>query len=159
MCVMAAVAEAQFASPVHITSELKELKGGEAELVFAATIDPGWHVYSTDLGNDGPISATFNVVKMDGAETVGKLQARGKEIRQYDNLFGMELRWFENAVTFVQKIRFTKADYDIDCFVEYGACNDESCLPPTEAVLKKSGKVIGEIFGHPEEMAPEDHNY
>ena len=133
--------QAQMMNPVHFSSELKELKGGEAELVFSATIDPGWHVYSTGLGDDGPISASFNAVKMDGAETVGKLLARGNEIRQFDKLFGMELRYFEKAVTFVQKIRFTKPDYDIDCYVEYGACNDESCLPPSEMTLKKQGKA------------------
>ena len=138
---MALSIQAQIMNPVHFTSQLKELKGGEAELIFSATIDPGWHVYSTDLGDDGPISASFNAVKMDGAETVGKLQARGNEIRQFDQLFGMELRYFEKAVTFVQKIRFTKPDYDIDCYVEYGACNDESCLPPSEIALKKQGKA------------------
>ena len=134
---------AQMMTPVHFTSQLKELKGGEGELVFSATIDAGWHVYSTGLGNDGPISATFNAVKMEGVETVGKLQARGNEIKQFDKLFSMELRFFEKAVTFVQKIRFTKPDYDIDCYVEYGACNDESCLPPSEASLKVKGKSPG----------------
>ena len=134
---------AQMMNPVHFTSQLKELKGGEGELVFSATIDAGWHVYSTGLGNDGPISATFNAVKMEGVETVGKLQARGNEIKQFDKLFSMELRFFEKAVTFVQKIRFTKPDYDIDCYVEYGACNDESCLPPSEASLKVKGKSPG----------------
>ncbi len=133
--------QAQMMNPVHFSSELKELKGGEAELVFSATIAPGWHVYSTGLGDDGPISASFNAVKMDGAEAVGKLLACGNEIRQFDKLFGMELRYFEKAVTFVQKIRFTKPDYDIDCYVEYGACNDESCLPPSEMTLKKQGKA------------------
>ena len=140
-CLLTMIAQAQMMNPVHFSSQLKELKGGEAELIFSATIDPGWHVYSTGLGNDGPISATFNPVKMDGVETVGKLQTRGKEIKQFDKLFGMELRFFEKAVTFVQKIRFTKPDYDIDCYVEYGACNDESCLPPSEAALKKKGKA------------------
>ena len=132
---------AQIKEPVHFTSQLKELKGGEAELIFSATIDPGWHVYSTGLGSDGPISASFHADKMDGMETVGKLQARGKEIKQFDKLFEMELRFFEQAVTFVQKVRFTKPDYDIDCYLEYGACNDEACLPPTEVVLKAKGKV------------------
>ena len=131
---------AQMMDPVHFTSQLKLLKEGEAELVFSATIDPGWHVYSTNLGNDGPISASFNTVKMEGAEPVGKLQARGSEIKKYDKLFDMELRYFEKAVTFVQKIRFTKPQYDIDCYVEYGACNDEACLPPSEATLKAKGK-------------------
>ena len=130
---------AQMMDPVHFTTQLKELKNGEAELIFKATIDAGWHVYSTGLGNDGPISASFNKVKMDGAETVGKLQARGNEIKQFDKLFEMEVRYFEKAVTFVQKIKFTKPKYDIDCYVEYGACNDQSCLPPSEAVFKQSG--------------------
>ena len=131
---------AQMMDPVHFTSQLKLLKEGEAELVFSATIDPGWHVYSTNLGNDGPIAASFNTVKMEGAEPVGKLQARGSEIKKYDKLFDMELRYFEKAVTFVQKIRFTKPQYDIDCYVEYGACNDEACLPPSETSLKAKGK-------------------
>ncbi len=130
---------AQMMNPVHFTTQLKELKNGEAELIFKATIDAGWHVYSTGLGNDGPISASFNKVKMDGAETVGKLQARGNEIKQFDKLFEMEVRYFEKAVTFVQKIKFTKPKYDIDCYVEYGACNDQSCLPPSEAAFKQSG--------------------
>ena len=130
----------QMANPVHISSEMKELERGEAELVFTASIDAGWHVYSTELGNDGPISATFNAVKMEGAELVGKLQARGKEIKQYDKLFDMDVRYFEKAVTFVQKIRFTKPTYNIDCYVEYGACNDRSCLPPSKANLRLSGK-------------------
>ena len=68
------------------------------------------------------------------------MQARGSEIKKYDKLFDMELRYFEKAVTFVQKIRFTKPQYDIDCYVEYGACNDEACLPPSEASLKAKGK-------------------
>ena len=130
----------QMVNPVHISTEMKELERGEAELVFTASIDAGWHVYSTELGNDGPISATFNAVKMEGAELVGKLQARGKEIKQYDKLFEMDVRYFEKAVTFVQKIRFTKPTYDIDCYVEYGACNDRSCLPPSKANLRLSGK-------------------
>lgn len=133
-------AMAQMMDPVHFTTELKKLKGNEAELVFSATIDPGWHVYSTNLGSNGPISASFNTVKMDGAELVGKLQTRGHEIKNFDKLFDMELRYFEKAVTFVQKIRFTKPHYSIDCYVEYGACNDEACLPPSEATLKMSGE-------------------
>ena len=140
MFLIALSAMAQMMDPIHFTSQLKLLKEGEAELVFSATIDPGWHVYSTNLGNDGPIAASFNTVKMEGAEPVGKLQARGSEIKKYDKLFDMELRYFEKAVTFVQKIRFTKPQYDIDCYVEYGACNDEACLPPSEASLKAKGK-------------------
>ena len=131
----------QMMDPVHFTSQLKMLEGDEAEIIFSATVDPGWHVYSTDMGNDGPISATFNAVKMDGVETVGKLKPRGNVVKQFDKMFDMELRFFERKATFVQKIRFTKPQYTIDCFLEYGACNDEMCMPPSQVELKKSGTI------------------
>ena len=131
--------QAQMVNPVRFTSQLKQLKGNEAELTFSATIDAGWHVYSTGLGDDGPISASFHAVKMEGAETVGTLHARGKEIKQFDPMFDMELRYFERAVTFVQKVKFTKPTYDIECFLEYGACNDRMCMPPSEVELKAQG--------------------
>ena len=132
-------AMAQMMDPVKISSELKMLKGAEAEIIFSATIDAGWHLYSTDLGNDGPTSATLIVNKMDGAELVGKLKPVGKEIEKFDNMFGMNLRYFEGSGKFVQKIKFTKPNYDIDCYLEYGACNDEMCMPPSQASLVKAG--------------------
>ena len=133
-------AEAQMMAPVKFTSTLKTSSSAEAEIVFTGKIQPGWHVYSTGLGADGPISATFNVNKMDGAVAVGKLQARGHEISKFDNLFEMKLRYFEGSVTFIQKIKFTKPDYHIDVYVEYGACSDQNCLPPSEATFKGTGK-------------------
>lgn len=132
--------QAQMVNPVHFTSQLKQLKGDEAELTFSATIDAGWHVYSTGLGSDGPVSATFHAVKMEGVETVGTLRTRGKEIKQFDPMFDMELRYFEQSVSFVQKVKFTKPEYDIECFLEFGACNDQMCLPPSEIELKAKGK-------------------
>ena len=131
---------AQMVDPVHFTSELKMGEGPEAEIIFHATIDNGWHVYSTEIGDDGPIEATFNVEKMEGAELVGKLTPKGKVIKKMDKLFNMELKYFEKEATFVQKIRFTKPQYDIDCYLEYGACSDASCLPPSEIALKQKGK-------------------
>ena len=102
--------------------------------------DTSSQFYSTDIGDNGPIEASFNVVKMEGAELVGKLTPKGKVITQMDKMFNMELKYFENEATFVQKIRFTKPEYDIDCYLEYGTCSDESCLPPSEAAFKQSGK-------------------
>ena len=132
---------AQMADPVHFTSKLVMLGGDEAQIEFSAKIDNGWHVYSTGLGNDGPISATFNASKMDGVKTVGGLTHKGKEISQFDNMFGMKLRYFEGSVTFIQKIKFTKPQYSINCYLEYGACNDETCMPPTSVDFIKSGNA------------------
>ena len=140
MMVMTVAVNAQMVNPVHFTSQLKMLKGDEAEIIFSAKIEKGWHLYSTELGNDGPISATFHSNKMEGVKTVGKLTPRGREISKYDNMFGTTLRFFEGSATFVQKIKFTKPTYTIDCYMEYGACNDEMCLPPSEIALVKKGK-------------------
>ena len=138
---MAVSVMAQMMDPVHFKSELKTTAGkAQGEIVFTATIDPGWHVYSTDLGQDGPIEATFNVVKADGVEPIGKLKPKGNAVKKFDEMFGMELQYFEKTATFVQEVKFTKPEYTIDCYLEYGACNDKSCLPPTQVELKQTGK-------------------
>ncbi|MBQ8152747.1 MAG: thioredoxin family protein [Prevotella sp.] len=131
---------AQMADPVHFTTQLRELSGTEAEIIFTGTIDAGWHVYSTDLSG-GPIPATFNKVKMDGVETIGKLRPRGNEQKKFDKLFDMDVRYFEGTAAFVQKVRFTKEKYTIDCYLEYGACNDEMCMPPSSVEFKKEGSL------------------
>ena len=141
LLLIAVVAQAQIQEPVKFKSELKTLAAGEAEIVFTATIDKGWHVYSTDLGDGGPISATFNVEKISGATVVGKLQPKGKEIASYDKLFEMNVRYFESTAQFVQKLKLTGGDYKIEGFLEYGACNDENWLPPTQVEFNFSGKA------------------
>lgn len=140
LLLIALFANAQMLNPVKFSTQLKTNGTAEAEIVFSGKIDAGWHVYSTNLGSDGPISATFNVTKLDGVELVGKLTPRGKEIVQYDKLFEMKLRYFEGSVQFVQKVKFTKSNYTIDAYLEYGACNDQNCMPPTSVSIKQSGK-------------------
>ena len=143
LLLFAVAVQAQIQDPVKFNSELKTLATGEAEAVFTAAIDKGWHVYSTDLGDGGPISATFNVEKIFGAEVVGKLKPVGKEISTFDKLFEMKVRYFENTAQFVQKLKLTGGAYQIEGYLEYGACNDENCLPPTQVPFKFSGKAEG----------------
>ena len=134
------IAHAQMVDPVKFSASLKTGSTAEGEIVFSGNIDEGWHVYSTDLGSGGPISASLNVNKLDGVELVGKLTPKGNEESVFDKLFEMKVRYFENSVQFVQRVKFTKPDYNIDVYLEFGACNDESCLPPSEVSFKKSGK-------------------
>ena len=131
--------QAQIKDPVKFKTELTTLSDTEAEVVFTATIDKGWHVYSTDLGDGGPISATFNVDNKSVVELVGKLKPVGKEVATFDKLFEMKVRYFENTAKFVQKVKFTGGAYAIEGYLEYGACDDESCLPPTQVPFKFSG--------------------
>ena len=140
MLMIAVVANAQMLNPVKFSSQLKTNGTAEGEIIFSGKIEKGWHVYSTGLGNDGPVTATFNVNKLDGVELVGKLKPVGHEISAYDKIFEMNLRYFEGSVQFVQKVKFTKPNYVIDAYLNYGACNDQNCMPPTDVNIKASGK-------------------
>ena len=133
------LAMAQMQTPVHFSVSQKQVSPSEVDVIFTGKIDKGWHVYSTGLPDDGPISATLTSEASEGAKAEGKLKAQGKEISQFDNLFGMKLRYFENSVTFVQRYKLTAEKYHIKGFLEYGACNDQSCLPPTQVEFDYTG--------------------
>lgn len=137
---LAIASYAQIQEPVKFKTELKNVSATEVEIVFTASIEQGWHVYSTDLGDGGPISATFNTDKLVGAEVVGKLRPVGKEVASFDKLFEMNVRYFEHSAQFVQKLKLTGGDYQIVGYLEYGACNDENCLPPTQVEFSFTGK-------------------
>ena len=134
---------AQIQEPVKFKTELKNVSATEVEIVFTASIEQGWHVYSTDLGDGGPISATFNTDKLTGVQLDGKLRPVGKEIASFDKLFEMDVRYFEHTAQFVQKLKLTGGDYQVTGYLEYGACNDENCLPPTQVEFSFSGKAEG----------------
>ena len=139
LLLMVIMCQAQMADPVKFSAQLKTNGTADGEIVFSGKIANGWHVYSTDLGEDGPIQATFHVDKKDGVELVGKLTPKGREISQMDPMFEMKLRYFEHSVKFVQKVKFTKPKYSIKCYLEFGACNDQMCMPPTQVNFSKSG--------------------
>lgn len=143
LLLFALVVQAQIQEPVKFKTELKTLSASEVEVIFTGAIDKGWHVYSTELGDGGPISATFNTEKLSGATVAGKLKPVGKEVAAFDKLFDMKVRYFANTVQFVQKLKLTGGAYQIEGYLEYGACNDENCLPPTQVPFKFSGKAEG----------------
>ena len=126
-------------NPVHFSVQQKQVSPTEVEVVFTAKIDQGWHVYSTNLPADGPTSASLHVDKAEGLTPVGKLTTRGKELNVYDKTFEMKLRYFENSVGFVQRYKITAKTYSIKGYLEYGACNDEMCLPPTQVEFNFKG--------------------
>ena len=127
-------------NPVQFTVSQKQVSPTEVDVVFTGKMAPGWHVYSTGLPDGGPITASLTTEVCEGAKEQGKLKAQGKEISNYDKMFDMNVRYFENAVTFVQRYQITGKTYHIKGFLEYGACNDQSCLPPTEVEFYYQGE-------------------
>lgn len=129
----------QIQNPVSFSVKQNKVSPTEMDVVFNGTIDSGWHVYSTNMGNGGPTSATINIEKSVGITKIGGLQAKGKEIKEFDKLFNMQVRYFKGHVQFVQKLRITAKTYHIKGYLEYGACNDRTCMPPTSVEFDYQG--------------------
>ncbi|MCQ2110041.1 MAG: thioredoxin family protein [Bacteroidaceae bacterium] len=102
-----------------------------AEIVCPLTIKRGWHVYSTDIPSGGPNPTEIVLDSISGATLDGPLYFVGQEKNAYDNLFDMEIRFFEGSVEFRQKLNITSDDYYVSGYLVYSACNDHECLPPT----------------------------
>ncbi|MFP3764489.1 protein-disulfide reductase DsbD family protein [Prevotella intermedia] len=126
-------------NPVRFSVQQKKVSPTEVDVIFTAKIDAGWHVYSTGLPAGGPTSASIKTEKAEGAQPVGKLTPRGKEINVFDKVFEMKLRYFEHNVSFVQKYKITGKTYKISGYMEYGACNDEMCMPPSSIEFSYTG--------------------
>lgn len=122
---------AQMPEPVECKTSWTVVNDTLAELRISTTIDAGWHVYSTDL-EDGPTAASLVIETIEGIRLMGKLGFEGKEIAKFDEMFGMEVRYFENRVTFVQQFFIEKSNYKVQGYFQYGACDDENCMPPTD---------------------------
>lgn len=123
--------QAQIHQPVKWKISLKDTPTAEKEVVFAATIDNGWHLYDMNLPEGGPVSTSFTFETLQGVELIGQPVSDIKPTVVYDELFAMDLRWYPGAVTFTQKIKITDPKkFNIEGEVEFMACNDETCLPP-----------------------------
>ena len=134
---LATLANAQ----ISFTPSMKQTAPDEITIYFTGTIGSGWHVYAPTESN-GPIPATFNIDKIEGAKPVGQLTANKAATKKYEDMFGAEVSFYEHSVTFSQKVKLTGPTYKIEGYLQYGACDDQSCMPPTSVDFKYSGKGV-----------------
>ncbi len=130
---------AQMQNPVKFTMSTKRVSPTEIDVVFSATIEAGWHVYSTGLGDGGPTSATFSTDLIEGAVVAGPLKPGPGEKNKHDAIFDMPVRYFERTCTFTQRIRLTAPTYAVKGYLTYGACDDRNCLPPSNVDISING--------------------
>ena len=124
---------AQIYEPIKWHFEQKATGEGTADLIIRAVIDRGWHLYGLNIPEDGPRPTTIIFDTVENAELEGKIKPQSELLYEYDANFGLELNWYRNEAIFIQSISF--ADFEkisIEGHVEYMACNNQTCLPPTE---------------------------
>ncbi|MBU2950256.1 thioredoxin family protein [Tamlana agarivorans] len=127
--------QAQIFNPVEWSTSVEKLSDSEYKLISTATIEKGWHLYSQDVPENGPIPTTFTYD--DGA---GAIKIKGNTIENEghtvdDPVFEMEITYFENTATFEQKVEVSGNETSIEAMVEFMVCDDARCLPPTEVDL------------------------
>lgn len=126
-------ANAQLIEPIKWSFDSKQ-KGQEAELIFTATIDKGWHLYDTYLPEGGPIPTSIVFEDSTGFELVGELQKNPEPETHFDKTFQLNLSYFVLQAVLIRKIRLlTTGPVELKGYVEFMGCNDETCLPPNEA--------------------------
>jgi thiol:disulfide interchange protein len=123
----------QIYEPVKWNVELKNTGDKTAEVQIQATIDDGWHLYGLNLPKGGPQPTSIVFETIENASKDGVIQAPSKLLKQFDANFNMELNWYTNNAVFIQRIKFTDGSkVKIKGYVEFMACNDKSCLPPSK---------------------------
>ncbi len=134
------VSYAQPMKPVKVNSSFKVISDTEGVITFVATINSGWHMYSTE-DVDGPTPTTLTVEKISGAKLEGALTHVTAPIKKYEEMFGTDVYYFENSATFTQKVKLLGGKYVVEGYLRYGACDDQSCTPPTSVDFSVEGEA------------------
>lgn len=124
---------------VNFTVSYKRVSPTEIDVIFNGTAAPGWHVYGTRCGGDGPNPAIFGTDKAKGAKVKGGLKDGPGIKKAYDEMFGQEIYFFEGKAQYTQRVELTEKNYELEGYLQYSACNDETCLPPTDVMCKLKG--------------------
>ena len=124
--------QAQMLTPVKWTKSVKMTDTNNGVITFTATIDKGWHMYSNDTPEGGPIPLSIKWDKKEGVKLVGGLIHSKAPTTIDDEMFEMKVRQWEGTVTLSQKFTTTDSKYKIEGEVSYQACSDQGCLPGSE---------------------------
>ncbi len=117
-------------NPVSWSYDALKVSEGVYDVVFTASIQPGWYVYSQYLeSDDGPIRTSFHFEEHPGVSLAGKNQEVGKKYEGYDELFGMNIVKFSGQPTFTQRVT-ARAGTTLTGYLEFMTCDEEKCLPP-----------------------------
>ena len=126
MC-LCSVAFSQIMQPIRWEATTNG-NGESFEIVLRAEIDKGWHLYGLHIPEGGPNATNIQFTTVQGAELDGALDEKSPLVTKYEEMFGLELSWYEEEAVFVQKVKVTDKEYLIKGQIDFMGCNDESCM-------------------------------
>jgi len=127
--------QAQILEPVKWSTSVEKVSDTEYKLISKATIESGWHLYSQNVPEDGPIPTSFIYDDFNGAFKFIDNTSEEEGHTVDDPVFQMKIKFFEKSAIFVQKMEVLGEETTVNGIVEFMVCDDSRCLPPTEVEL------------------------
>lgn len=118
-------------NPVTWSASAEDLGDGMKQVVFEASIGPGWHLYDQGPYKGGPNETVFTFEENPDIELVGGVEYLTEPKKVFDQMFGMEVGFFEGAAKFAQKVK-AKEGAVLNANVEWMCCNSSACIPPDD---------------------------
>ena len=121
----------QIIDPVKWTSRLEKISEKEVYLVFEAKIESHWHMYAQEFGGNepGPVRMSWTFPESSQYKRVGGVQEITKPIKEFDDIFGIDVKFFDGKAVLKQKIEvLSSSDFNITTEVHYQVCSDEQCI-------------------------------
>lgn len=118
--------------PIKWRTSAKMINETEGVITMKAIIEPGWHLYGTNIPTGGPKATKFDLTNSVGIKLMGEVEPSVKPIKVHDQVFDLTLNWWDKTTTFTQKFTInTKENVKIVGTIQYMGCNDQTCLPPS----------------------------
>lgn len=118
----------QIVEPVKWKTSVEKISSSEYMLIVKADIESGYHLYSLNTKEGGPLPTVFIFNKNDNYELIGSMEeAKGHKV--FEPAFNMNVTYFNNYAFFKQKIKLKNKNLSkISGEIEYMTCNNSSCM-------------------------------
>ncbi|MDR3286753.1 MAG: thioredoxin family protein [Prevotellaceae bacterium] len=132
-------------NPVDWKTSVTQTEDNIYQIIFSADIENHWHLYDTGPyeEGEGPTATTFTFELPENATLAGNIEMLDKPVRKFDDMFGMEIGYFEKTARFGQKIKLSGDGATIKATVEWTVCDDRQCLAPTDKDFTLTLGVVG----------------
>lgn len=129
----------QILEPITWKVSVEGNSTSSATIRLSANIEEGWHLYSLNMPEDGPNSTVIDFTLPEGVTLDGALTPSKKPIEKYDDMFSLNLSWWEGSVSFTQKVKITdEKTHAVSISVSFQGCNDQTCVAPKTELLETS---------------------
>jgi DsbC/DsbD-like thiol-disulfide interchange protein len=112
--------------------------GDKLTILLNATIDEGWHLYSIDQEEGGPIPTRISMPADQSFEQAGVIESSEPKTAMDPN-FNLMTHYYEEQAAFALPVKVAAGARDgkseVKVNVSFQTCNDELCLPPKTVKL------------------------